>query len=144
MMAASGALPERSIAATAPPVPVQGQTILSAPATPMPEAPAAGPVTAKPLVKIRFTRQDVAFEQPVYMAVNEALARYPNARFEIVAVYPQSSNAAAAAIEGTRARRNAERVSRSIAQMGLPGDRMDLTQTPSASATTNEVHIYVR
>lgn len=98
----------------------------------------------RPLVKIRFDRQNVAYEQPVYMAVNEALTRYPNAKFELVAVHPSVGNTAEVAIESTRARRNAERVLRSLTEMGLPMDRVDLSYSPSPEATTNEVHLYVR
>lgn len=98
----------------------------------------------RPLVKIKFDRPDVSFEQPVYMAVNEALTRYPNARFELIAVHPNSGNAAQTAIESTRARRNAERVLRSLTQMGLDLNRVDLSYSPSAEAATNEVHLYIR
>lgn len=114
------------------------------PAPQQPQAPAALPGGPRPLVKIRFDKPDVAYEQPVYMAVNEALARYPNARFELVAVHPSMGNAAETAIESTRARRNAERVLRSLTQMGLDMSRVDLSYTPSAEAKTSEVHLYVR
>ncbi len=120
-------------------------------ATPASYAPApVAPQTAgipggpRPLVKIRFDRADVSYEQPMYLAVNEALARYPNARFELVAVHPNNGNAASVAIESTRARRNAERVLRSLTEMGLTMDRVDLSYSPSAEASTNEVHLYVR
>lgn len=106
--------------------------------------PASIPGGPRPLVKIRFDRQDVAYEQPVYMAVNEALTRYPNAKFELVAVHPNAGNTAEVAIESTRARRNAEKVLRSLTEMGLPMDRVDLSYSPSPEATTNEVHLYVR
>lgn len=99
---------------------------------------------ARPLVKIRFDHANVAYEQPVYMAVNEALSRYPNARFELVAVHPSKGNAAEIAIESTRSRRNAERVLRSLNEMGLPLDRVDLSYMPSDDATSNEVRLYVR
>lgn len=119
----------------------------------MPLAPAAGAPTpvagpaggaATPLVKIRFDQSNVEYEQPVYVAVNEALARYPNAHFELVAVTPTQGNAAQVAIESTRARRNAERVLRTLTQMGLPLDRIDLSYTDNAEAQANEVHLYIR
>ena len=113
----------------------------TAPADAAPPAPAAG---LRPLVKIRFDRQNVAYEQPVYMAVNEAMRRYPDARFELVAVHPSAGNNAEVAIESTRSRRNAERVLRSLTQMGLTLDRVDLSYAPSPDATTSEVHLYVR
>ncbi len=96
-----------------------------------------------PLVKIRFDRPNVDYEQPVYMAVNEALARYPDARFELVAIHPSRGNSAQVAIESTKSRRYAERVLRSLTGMGLDLDRIDLSYTPSAEATTSEVQLYV-
>jgi len=105
---------------------------------------APGTVAPRPLVKIRFDRANVAYEQPVYMAVNEALQRYPNARFELVAVHPSGVNTAEGAIESTRARRNAEKVLRSLTQMGLTMDRIDMSYMPSNEASTSEVHLYVR
>ncbi len=98
----------------------------------------------RPLVKIRFDRTNVKYEQPVYMAVNEALERYPDARFDLIAVHPTQGNAAEVAIESTRARRNAERVLRTLTQMGLPLERISLSYSESADASTNEVHLYVR
>lgn len=98
----------------------------------------------RPLVKIRFDRPDVAYEQPVYMAMSEALDRYPQARFELVAVHPSVGNAAQIAIESSRARRSAEKVLRTLTEMGLPMDRVDLSYTPSPDAKSSEVHIYIR
>jgi hypothetical protein len=105
----------------------------------------AAPISApRPLVKIRFDKPNVAYEQPVYMAVNEALQRYPNARFELVAVHPTGGNSAESTIESTRARRNAEKVLRSLTQMGVTMDRLDLSYMPSPEAGSSEVHLYVR
>lgn len=111
---------------------------------PVPAPMASVPPSPRPLVKIRFDRPDVDFEQPVYMAVNEAQEKYPQARFEVVAVHPTAGNAAQVAIESTRARRNAERVLRALTQMGLNLDNIDLSYSPSPDAATSEVHIFIR
>ncbi len=102
------------------------------------------PVNPRPLAKIKFDRADVNYEQPIYMAMNDALDRYPDAQFDLVAVHPTSGNAAEVAIESTRARRNAERVLRTLTQMGLPLDRIELSYDVSAQVTSNEVHLYIR
>lgn len=102
---------------------------------------ATGP---RPLVKIRFDKPDVNYEQSVYMAVNEALRRYPDAMFDLVAVHPTDGNAAQIAIESTKARRNAEKVLRTLTQMGLPLERVSLSYTQSPDAKSSEVHLYVR
>lgn len=109
-----------------------------------PAMPGGIPSSPRPLAKIRFDKPDVAYEQPIYMAINEALSRYPNARFELVAVHPDKGNAAKIAIESAKARRNAEKVLRSLTEMGLQMDRVDLSYAPSPDATTNEVHLYIR
>lgn len=108
-------------------------------------SPLASPSSPpRPLVKIRFDRPDVAYEQPVYLAVSEALERFPAARFELVAVHPSTGNAAQVAIESTRARRNAEKVLRTLTEMGMPTERVDLSYTPSPEARSSEVHLYIR
>lgn len=98
----------------------------------------------RPLAKIRFDRPDVDYQQPVYAAVNEALQRYPNARFDLVAVHPTNGNAAQVAIESTKARRNAEKVLRTLTQMGLPLEQVDLSYSESSQASSNEVHLFVK
>lgn len=98
----------------------------------------------RPLVKIKFDRPKVDYEQAVYTAVSEAQQKYPNARLEVIAVHPSQGNAAQVAIESTRARRNAELVLRSLAQMGVDVGNVDLSTSESAEARTNEVHIYIR
>lgn len=120
----------------------QGQTSnAGAPVSQAAAAPLSGP---RPLAKIRFDRNDVEYEQPVYMAVNEALERYPQARFDLVAVHPTQGNAAEVAIESTKARRNAEKVLRTLTQMGLDMERVDLSYGEDPKATSNEVHLYVK
>lgn len=101
-------------------------------------------VQPKLLAKIRFDSDDVSYEQAVYVAVNEALERYPDARFNLIAIHSTNGNAARIAIESTRARRNAERVLRSMTQMGLDTDRIDLAYDESKDVRANEVHLYVK
>lgn len=98
----------------------------------------------RPLVIIRFDRQDVDYQQAVYMAVSQALEQYPEARFDLVAVSPTASNAAQAALESNKARRNGEDVLRTLTQMGLPLDRVNLSASTSKSAANSEVHIYLQ
>ncbi len=113
-------------------------------------APLSTPTSApsamapRPLVKIRFDRPDVQYEQPLYVAVNETLERFPDAKFDLVAVHPSGGNAAQVAIESTRARRNAEKVLRTLTQMGMPLDRINLSYSESDEARTSEVHLYIR
>jgi len=98
----------------------------------------------RPLAKIQFDRQDVDYEQPVYMAVSQALEKYPDVVFDLIAVHPSRGNAAQKAIESTRSRRNAERVLRTLTQMGLPLERIHLSYNESDSAQCIEVHLFIR
>ncbi|MBP9868527.1 MAG: hypothetical protein KBC88_06310 [Alphaproteobacteria bacterium] len=105
---------------------------------------APSPSNPRPLVKIRFDKSSVDYEQPVYMAMNEAMEKFPDSRFELVAVHPTKGNAAQVSIESTKSRRNAERVLRTLTQMGLPMDRVDISYSGSDDIEGNEVHIYIR
>ncbi|HEU4838991.1 MAG TPA: hypothetical protein VFS88_06235 [Micavibrio sp.] len=112
---------------------------------PSPAPVQAVPLTqARPLVKIKFDQPNVDYEQAVYMAVSEAMQKYPNSRLELIAVNPSVGNAAQVAIESTRARRNAEMVLRSLSQMGVDVGKIDLSTQSSAEAKSNEVHIFIR
>lgn len=116
-----------------------GMTQMGAPSSP--ETAADG---RRALAKIIFDAPEVEYEQALYVAVNEALDRYPDAVFDLVAVHPVQGNAAEVAIQTTRARRNAEGVLRTLTQMGLPSERIEMSYDGSESALSSEVHVYVR
>lgn len=98
----------------------------------------------RPLVVIRFDKPSVAYDQALYQAVGKALERKPSATFDLVAVTPTAGPPGQTAITANAARRNAESVLRSLNNMGLPADRVRMSAMNSGSATTSEVHIYVR
>ncbi|MEC7702476.1 MAG: hypothetical protein VYC19_06955 [Pseudomonadota bacterium] len=95
------------------------------------------------LAKIRFEKDNVNYQQSVYGAMRKALEEYPNAMFKLVAIYPETNNAAQAALSSTAARRNAEDVLRSMTEMGMPMDRLELGQFASTDAEGSEVHVYI-
>ncbi|MBI3453207.1 MAG: hypothetical protein HY057_10370 [Rhodospirillales bacterium] len=113
-------------------------------AQPQAANPAASAAGRRPLVVIRFDRQNPAYEQALYTAVSRALERRPQAAFDLVAVSPSRGTQAQVALASTTAKRQAETVMRSLSDMGLPADRVTLSATTSASAQSNEVHLYVR
>ncbi len=98
----------------------------------------------QPLMVIRFDRPNVAYEQALYSAVSRALDRRPGATFDVVAVSPSGGNAGQAALNTSTSKRNAESVVRSLTNIGLPPDRINLSATSSASAQGNEVQVFVR
>lgn len=102
------------------------------------------PMGPRPLMKIRFDRPDVEYAQALYMSINEALERYPQSQFELVAVSPGMGNPARLAIESTKARRNAEKVLRNMVQMGVDTRRVKLANLTQDDLQFNEVHLYIR
>ncbi|HYM31114.1 MAG TPA: hypothetical protein VEU47_07450 [Candidatus Cybelea sp.] len=98
----------------------------------------------EPLVVIRFDRPDVPYQQALYTAVSKALERRPTAQFDLVAVAANAEgNAGQSALNQNQSRRNAERVMRTLTDMGLPPDRVSMSATTSSQVATNEVHLYV-
>ncbi|MCR9256952.1 MAG: hypothetical protein NXI16_12765 [Alphaproteobacteria bacterium] len=98
----------------------------------------------RPLVVIRFDRADVEYEQALYTVVNRALERNPAALFDLVAVGAQTGGVSGATLNTSTARRNAERVLRSLVDLGLPSDRVILSTTSSPQVSSNEVRLYAR
>ncbi len=94
----------------------------------------------RPLVIIRFDRPDVAYGKPLYQAVNEAVTRRADARFEIVGVSPLGTNG----LVTTAAMAHALKVKQTLSEMGLPEDRMRLLSAASADAASDEVRVFVR
>jgi hypothetical protein len=100
--------------------------------------------TRQPLVVIRFDRADVPYQQALYSAVSQALDRKPTTVFDVVAVAPVTGTPARVALNTSESKRHAERVYRSLVEMGLPGNRLSISTTTSTGVATNEVHVYVR
>lgn len=98
----------------------------------------------RPLVVIRFDKPNVKYEQALYDAVGQALEKYPAAKFNLVALSPTAGNPAQKALASTEARKNGEAVLRSLAQMGLPMERVDLSAADSNDVKNSEVRLYIR
>lgn len=119
-----------------------------------PSGAVTGPATAAnplpgldgrtPLVVIRFDRADVPYQQALYNAVTKALERRPQAQFDVVAVAAGQGNLAQVASNQNQARRNADRVVRSLADMGLPASRVTVSAAGNPQNAANEVHVLVR
>ncbi len=111
-----------------------------------------GPVAGKPmdtsgrrpLVVIRFDRDQVPYQQALYNAVGRVLERRPSAAFDLVAVAPASGGPARVALNSNKARRHAEDVLRSLTEMGLPPARVAVSAKTISTASANEVHLYLR
>ena len=98
----------------------------------------------RPLVIIHFDRPNVNFDQPMYSAINQALEKYPAARFDLVAVSNMDGNPAQMTLSSIEARKNGEAVLRSLVQMGLPLERIRMSAASSKDVVNSEVHIYLQ
>ncbi|MEQ1888241.1 MAG: hypothetical protein ABL951_03540 [Alphaproteobacteria bacterium] len=111
-------------------------------------SPAAGgggiAMAGRPLVVIRFDKSDVEFEQPLYSALTRALESRPDARFDVVSVVPAGGSSTQMRRSQTQSRHNAEAVMASIADMGLPANRLSISSTTSGDISSNEVRVYMR
>ena len=99
---------------------------------------------SKPLIIIRFDRPDVQYKQALYTAVDQALEKFPSARFDLVAISNTNGNAAQLALSSAEARKNGERVLRSLQNMGLPLSRISLSTASSENVLNSEVHLYLQ
>lgn len=98
----------------------------------------------RPLVVIRFDRDNVEYEQAVYQAVGAALDRKPEAAFDLVAVSPSAGSPAEVAIAQNNARDSAEEVYRTLVNLGLPPGRVTMLAEDRNDVYGQEVHLYVR
>lgn len=105
---------------------------------------AALPSGSRPLVVVRFDRNNPNFEQALYTAVNRALELRPQATFDIVGVAASGGGGGGAAIATANVRRQAEQVMRSLIDMGMPTQRLRLSASSDSSLTASEVHVFVR
>lgn len=109
-------------------------------------APASfvGGVSGPALVTIRFDHARVDFQQILYTAVAQALQTRPGSGFAVVAVSPTRGSAAAVQLAQTEAERHARDVLRSLSDMGVPANRLDLSSSTDPAASVSEVRVYVR
>ncbi|MGE3770119.1 MAG: hypothetical protein AB7G06_04125 [Bdellovibrionales bacterium] len=96
------------------------------------------------LALIRFNKPDVQFEKQLYDAVSNALDQMPAAVFTVMAVAPDTGNAADVANGTAEAQRHADAVKRSLISMGLPPNRIAMAAQGSKVAEVPEVHVMVR
>jgi hypothetical protein len=141
------------LAQIAPPsagTPSTGTPVAGSPLPPVPQsAHVAGPAgsglaTGRPFVVIRFDNPGVEYEQQLYEAVSAALARSPNVGFDLVAAAPQGGTAEDSLSNAEAARESMDRVRQSLMNMGLPADRVSISQVTDPNIHGNEVRLYVR
>jgi len=95
------------------------------------------PRSARPLVRIRFTRPNVQYKDALYRALQAALKQRPDLAFEVVGVAPTAARQPGAL---TRA----QEVRFAMADMGVPPEKVTVTTETSPGAQSDEVRIFVR
>jgi hypothetical protein len=130
----SPAAPTEAPAAATKPPPAEAPVTAVPVAAPAPAPIAAPTETRKPFVVIRFETPDPDYGGALYDALSAALKRRPGLDFDVVAVTRNSD----------QARRNLQNVVHTLAQMGLPADRLTLASAAASDDITDEVWIYLR
>lgn len=125
-------------AALSPQPPVQQQSVQQSAHVAGPAG--AGLASGQPFVVIRFDDPGVEYEQQLYEAVSAALARSPNVAFDLVGAAPATGTPE----DSEAARASMERVRQSLLNMGLPTDRVSISQVTDPAIEGNEVRLYVR
>ena len=98
----------------------------------------------KLLAVIRFNDPNIQYQKQLYTAISSVIDQQPNALFTVVAVAPESGNAADVAAGTGDAQRHADDVKRSLIEMGLPPSRIAMSAEGNRDAGASEVHVLVR
>jgi hypothetical protein len=93
--------------------------------------------SARPLVRIRFTKPNVDYKRALYRALQAALKQRPDLAFEVVGVAPSEARQPGAL-------NRAQEVRFAMADMGVPPERVTVTTETRPEAKSDEVRIFVR
>jgi len=97
-------------------------------------------VVRRPYITISFAQPEADYGPALYQAVQQALQRRPDLKFDVVGVSPTSAGAQ----PSQSALRRARAVMDALVEMGLPPDRLTMSGATSATATSDEVQLFVR
>tara|TARA_B100000674_G_scaffold69996_1_gene48357 strand:+ start:161 stop:1396 length:1236 start_codon:yes stop_codon:yes gene_type:complete len=99
-------------------------------------------LSGNPIAVIRIDGSSNKFTQGLFGAVSAALDRAPNATFTLVAVSSSAGNASEKAQRAAYAREDAGKVVSSLISMGMPADRLSVTELALAEVENTEVRLY--
>ncbi len=104
----------------------------------------AAPATANvPLVVIRFNQDKVLFERQLYNAIAKAVEIKPNVVLDVVSFVPVTGKESVdERLTASSAKETAGVVS-SLRRMGIPSERMHVSNENAAELRFHEVHVYV-
>ncbi len=99
-------------------------------------------LSGNPIAVIRIKGEESKFSQGLFGAVSAALERSPNASFTLVAVSSSKGNSSENAERAANAREEAGKIISSLISMGMPADRLSVTDLAVASVEDTEVRVY--
>ena len=99
-------------------------------------------LSGNPIAVIRIQGESNKFNQGLYGAVSAALERAPNATFTLVAVSSTAGNSSEKAARAANAREKAGKIISSLISMGMPADRLSVTELALANVEDTEVRVY--
>ena len=99
-------------------------------------------LSGNPIAVIRMQGESNKYNQGLFGAVSAALERSPNASFTLVAVSSSTGNSSEKAARAAVAREKAGKIISSLVSMGMPADRLSITELALANVEDTEVRVY--
>ena len=99
-------------------------------------------LSGNPIAVLKIKGESLKYNQGLYGAISAALERAPNATFTLVAVSSSAGNASEKAQRAASAREKAGKVVSSLISMGMPADRLSVTELALAEIEDTEVRVY--
>jgi hypothetical protein len=99
-------------------------------------------LSGNPIAVLKIEGESIKYNQGLYGAVSAALDRAPNATFTLVAVSSSAGNASEKAQRAADAREEAGKVVSSLISMGMPADRLSVTELALSEIEDTEVRVY--
>lgn len=96
--------------------------------------------SSRPLLKVKFNKNNVDYKDGLNKAVNGALKTKPTMMFDIVAITPAKSSPALR----NEARLRASEIFQEVVAIGVSPENVSLSAKSSADISISEVHIYVK
>ena len=99
-------------------------------------------VSGNPIAVLKIEGESLKYNQGLFGAVSAALERTPDATFTLVAVSSSAGNASEKAQRAANAREEAGKVISSLISMGMPADRLSVTELALSEIEDTEVRLY--
>lgn len=109
-----------------------------------PAFPSGAAASGQPITSLSFGRGQKNYQKKLYDALSQALQGQPSASFRVVGVSPTRASAAGVQTAQSDARRRAQEVMRTMTEMGVPANRMELSSATDPAARGTQVRVYIR